>query len=224
MLEGIGPIGAGMTAEKPNTVEASLGQALRHGTALTPWRRTVRSALRPRAVAAAFVGAVAFSAGAWSWTALAGPENGEFVGGSGSIVHGSGRTDVYQSTKSGVIDWDSFSVGVGEVAQFHQPDATSITLNRVKGPDPSQIFGRLRANGRIVLVNPNGVFFMPGSRVDAAGLVATTSDIDNADFEAGRLEFNLPSSAADARIVNEGRRLAASPSSMAMASKTVERF
>ncbi|MEM6491440.1 MAG: filamentous hemagglutinin N-terminal domain-containing protein, partial [Pseudomonadota bacterium] len=180
--------------------EASYGGALRHATALTPWRKTLRDALRPRGVAAAFAGVAAVG---MSWTAFA-TDGGTFVGGSGTISQSGNRTDIHQSTSSGIINWRSFSIGAGEIVEFHHNSASDVTLNRVTGQDPSQIFGQLRANGRVVLVNPNGVFFRPGSRVDVSGLVATTSDIDNADFMAGRLVFDSPSTAADARVVNEG--------------------
>jgi len=189
-----------LSGEKTISVQTSYGGALRRATALTPWRRAVRDAVYARGVAAAFAGAAAFGL---SWTAHA-TSGGSYVEGAGTIVENGARTDIRQTTSSGVINWNSFTIGAGEIVQFHHNSSSDITLNRVVGQDPSQIFGQLRANGRIVLVNPNGVFFRPGSRIDAAGLIATTSDIDNADFMAGRLSFDMPSTAADARVVNEG--------------------
>ena len=37
------------------------------------------------------------------------------------------------------------------------PDALAIAVNRVLGTDPSVILGRLDANGRVFVINPNGV-------------------------------------------------------------------
>ena len=61
----------------------------------------------------------------------------------------------------------------------------------------------LSANGNIAIVNPNGVYFSSGARVDVAGLVASTANIRNEDFMAGRLDFNTPGNHS-ARIVNDG--------------------
>jgi filamentous hemagglutinin family protein len=47
-------------------------------------------------------------------------------------------------------------------------------LNRVIGQDPSSLLGRLQSNGRVCLINPNGIVFGTGSRMDVGGLVAST--------------------------------------------------
>jgi filamentous hemagglutinin family protein len=47
-------------------------------------------------------------------------------------------------------------------------------LNRVIGQDPSSLLGRLQSNGRVFLINPNGIVFGTGSRMDVGGLVAST--------------------------------------------------
>lgn len=62
-------------------------------------------------------------------------------------------------------------------------------MNRVIGSNPSEIFGQLTANGQVILVNPNGVFFRPGSSVDVGGLTASTLNIANEDFLKGQLRF-----------------------------------
>lgn len=136
--------------------------------------------------------------------ALANPQGGTVTEGSATIQQSGNRVDVHQATDRAVIDWRSFSIAPGEITQFHQPSASSIALNRVTGADPSHIFGTLRANGRVFLINPNGIMFGAGSRVDVSGLVATTSNIRNEDFMAGRMEFSIPSLNPQASVVNEG--------------------
>lgn len=136
--------------------------------------------------------------------AFANPQGGTVTEGSATIQQSGNRVDVHQATDRAVIDWRSFSIAPGEITQFHQPSASSIALNRVTGADPSHIFGTLRANGRVFLINPNGIMFGAGSRVDVSGLVATTSNIRNEDFMAGRMEFSIPSLNPQASVVNEG--------------------
>ncbi|USX11601.1 filamentous hemagglutinin N-terminal domain-containing protein [Oxalobacteraceae bacterium OTU3CAMAD1] len=93
------------------------------------------------------------------------------------------------NTPNTIINWQSFSVGAGEVTRFVQQSSSSAVLNRILGQDPSRIFGALQSNGRVFLINPNGVMFGRDSRVDVAGLVASSLNLSNSDFLAGRTNF-----------------------------------
>ena len=74
---------------------------------------------------------------------------------------------------------------------------SSAVLNRVVGLDPSSLLGQLQSNGRVYLINPNGIVFGAGARIDVAGLVGSTLDLGDADFLAGRLQFRgTPSAGA----------------------------
>jgi len=140
----------------------------------------------------------------WPHPAGANPQGGVLVEGSATITQTSAtRLDINQSSDRAVWDWQSFSIANDEHTHFQQPSSGSISLNRVTGGDPSHIFGQLTSNGRIFLVNPNGILFGPGSRVDVAGLLATTSNITNSDFMAGRFEFSAPLD-TNAGVVNMG--------------------
>ncbi len=137
--------------------------------------------------------------------ALANPNGGTVVAGQATIAQTApAQVTITQSTDKAIINWNSFSIGAGEKTRFVQPSSNSITLNRVTGPDVSQILGQLTANGRIVLVNPNGVFFGKDSQVDVAALIATSHDIKNDDFMAGKLDFTIPGKAG-AQIINQGK-------------------
>jgi filamentous hemagglutinin family protein len=125
------------------------------------------------------------------------------VGGSATISSSGNKMDIHQHSDKAVIDWRSFDIGVGEHTQFHQPSANATVLNRVNSNDPSRIMGKLSANGNVVLVNPNGVFFGRDAKVDVNGLLATTANISNSDFMAGKQHFNQAGN-PKAAVINEG--------------------
>jgi len=151
------------------------------------------------------LGASTALAGLFALEAAAGPQDGQVVAGQAAIQQaGGGRTNVVQSTDRAVIDWRGFSIGAGEHVDFQQPGANSVTLNRVTGSQTSLIDGRLTATGNVFIVNPNGVIFGRGASVDVGGLVATTTDLSNANFMAGRYILDRPSGVAGAAVVNEG--------------------
>jgi mucin-19 len=138
-------------------------------------------------------------------SSAANPTGANVTGGTATVTgQGTSRVTIDQSSDRAFIEWNSFSVAKGESVRFNQPSASSVTANKVVGVAPSEILGSLSANGRLILINPNGIFFGQGSTVDAAGLIATTLDLDKDSFLAGgKLKF---SSAADisASVVNEG--------------------
>src|SRR5258707_7163529 len=135
----------------------------------------------------------------------AGPEGASVVGGAATIQgQGGPAVIVNQSTSSAVINWNTFNIRANESVRFNQPSASSVALNRVTGGlGPSEIMGTLTANGRVFVINRDGILFGPGSVVNTAGFLATTNDIKNADFMAGRYNFNIPGR-PDASIVNRG--------------------
>ena len=89
-----------------------------------------------------------------------------------AVVNGQQMT-VTNSANS-ILNWQSFSIGADNGVHFAQPDAASKVLNRVVGNDPSAILGSLSSNGGVWLLNPNGVLFGQGARVDVGGLVTST--------------------------------------------------
>jgi len=113
-----------------------------------------------------------------------------------------GSTLTVTNSPNAIINWRGFSIGAGEATRFQQQSASSAVLNRVVGQDPSAILGTLWSNGRVFLVNPNGILFGQGSRVDVAGLVASTLNITDGDFLGGRLKFQAGAVANS--IVNQG--------------------
>jgi filamentous hemagglutinin family protein len=134
----------------------------------------------------------------------AAPTGAEVVAGVAKVTKASATsTLINQATQKAIINWQSFSIGSGELVRFVQPNASSVALNRVIGSDPSRIFGSLQANGHVFLVNNAGVYFAPGAKVDVGGLVASSMDISNANFSSGNYVFNAGSHAGS--VINDGQ-------------------
>lgn len=122
-------------------------------------------------------------------TAYALPEGGQVAAGQAVITTAGSTMTIAQQTAQAIINWQNFGIGSGEAVHINQPNSQAMLLNRVVGSNPSEIFGQLTANGQVILVNPNGVFFRPGSSVDVGGLTASTLNIANEDFLKGQLRF-----------------------------------
>ncbi|HEU4684448.1 MAG TPA: filamentous hemagglutinin N-terminal domain-containing protein, partial [Nitrospira sp.] len=133
------------------------------------------------------------------------PTDGHVVAGQATIQHTAPNSlNIQQTTDKAILNWQSFSIGANEAVRFVQPSVHSIALNRVVGADPSIILGHLQANGRIFLVNPNGILFGAGAQVDVGGLLATTLQIRDNDFMAGRYLFAQDPLKSLATVVNRG--------------------
>jgi len=133
--------------------------------------------------------------------ALANPVGPTVINGQVTF-NSSGSQLTITNTPGSIINWQGFSVGVGELTRFVQQSASSAVLNRVIGVDPSQILGTLQSNGRVFLINPNGILFGAGAQINVAGLVASTLNLSDQDFLAGKLNFTATPSAGS--VVNQG--------------------
>ena len=131
------------------------------------------------------------------------PVGGVVSAGVATIGRTESKTTIDQASQRAAIDWRSFNVGSQQSVQFNQPSTSAIALNRVVGPDPSQIAGRIDANGQIILVNQSGVTFFRGAQVNTSGLMVTAAGIGNGAFMAGSTKFDQPA-LPNARVVNQG--------------------
>ena len=114
---------------------------------------------------------------------------------------------VNQSSQRAVVNWNTFNLGSAASINFVQPNAQAVTLNRVNDSNPSQIFGRITANGQVFLTNASGVYFSPSSSVDVGAITATTHSITDDNFMSGNYVFDRNGSTG--KVVNEGHITAA---------------
>ena len=152
---------------------------------------------------------------------LAAPLGGQVVGGSGGINQSGLQTTVQQNSSALALDWQSFNIKNNEAVQFIQPDKNAIVLNRILGNSASQIFGKLDANGQVILVNPNGLFFGDSAVVNVGGLLASGLDISPTDFLNGDYVFSALEGSEGA-VINHGIIQAATGGSVSLLGRQVE--
>lgn len=153
--------------------------------------------------------------------ANASPTGGVVVAGEGQIDQSGLDTTIIQNTDRMAVDWTSFNIQADERVQFIQPSETSVALNRILGSEASQIFGRLDANGHVILMNPNGVFFGEGATVNVGGLVASGLAINPDEFMNGDFALNAVEG-MDGTVINQGIINAAAGGNVALVGQRVE--
>ena len=137
-------------------------------------------------------------------TAMAGPTGGTVVGGQGTISAPSSTTTVIdQASQNLQVNWNTFNVAANENVQFHQPSSSAVAYNRILDQNPSQIFGRIDANGQVVLVNPNGLLIGRTAQLNTNSLVVSSLDAIDFDAASGRYRFSTNRLDPGA-VINEG--------------------
>ncbi|WP_070247805.1 beta strand repeat-containing protein, partial [Duganella phyllosphaerae] len=176
-----------------------------------PANRTVEPPLRRTALALMVAGC--FNA------AHANPVAPQVVNGQATFNQ-QGNLFTITNTPNTIINWQSFSVNAGEITRFVQQNAGSSVLNRITGQDPSKILGSLQSNGKVLLINPNGVLFGRDARVDVAGLVASSLALSNQDFLAGKMNFKAGDTVG--AVINQGAINAGSGGQILLIAPNVE--
>ena len=103
--------------------------------------------------------------------------------------------NITQTVNNAVINWGTFNVGSNATINFIQtanglPNTAAMTLNRVASTGGmSEIAGNINSIGTFILINPNGIMFDGTSTVNAAGIIASTANITDENFKAGKLIF-----------------------------------
>ncbi|MDH5258759.1 MAG: filamentous hemagglutinin N-terminal domain-containing protein, partial [Gammaproteobacteria bacterium] len=152
---------------------------------------------------------------------IAAPQGGTVVQGQGTIVQPTANvTTINQNTQNLAIDWNSFNLSSNESVTFNQPNASSVALNRILSASPSEIMGRINANGHVILSNQNGILFGANAQVNVGGLLATGLDIDPAQFMSGK--FKLGNNGDAGFVINHGLLSAAVGGSINLVGGTVK--
>lgn len=114
-------------------------------------------------------------------------------------------TEVLRVTDKTILEYKGFNIEQHETTRYEQPSSKSTLLCRVSGKDITNVRGRLEANGKLLLINPNGIIFSKTSYVNVGTLIASTLSIKDEDFLSDRFKFKMDPAAEDAYIINAGR-------------------
>ncbi|MGZ8903687.1 MAG: two-partner secretion domain-containing protein, partial [Methylobacter sp.] len=119
----------------------------------------------------------------------ANPDGAQIVNGQVSIDTATPGVTTVTNSPNAIINWQNFSIAQNELTQFIQQNGQSAVLNRIIGENPSEILGQLASNGKVFLINPNGIVFGAGSTVDTQGLIASSLNLSDQDFLSGNYHF-----------------------------------
>ncbi|WP_083664414.1 beta strand repeat-containing protein [Herminiimonas arsenitoxidans] len=166
------------------------------------WRTMFRSSLRLSMITAAVCAA-------WNIPAMAAapapntlPTGGTVTYGNATFTQNGNTLNINQTTNQAIATFTTFSIGANATVDINQPSAAAAFLARVTGSDPSLIYGMLKSNGTVALINQNGILVGPTGVVDVARFIASTLNISDNDFLAGRLTFNNGGNAGN--VSNQG--------------------
>ncbi|WP_020208618.1 MBG domain-containing protein [Gilvimarinus chinensis] len=173
-----------------------------------------RATLRPLALAMAVA--------AISQGVVAGPDGGVVTDGSANIIHSGNITDISQHSQNITVVWDNFDIDVNEVVNFLQPNSQSLALNRVLSADGTQINGQLNANGRVFVLDANGVLFGQDAQVNVGSLVASTLDLSHSDYDTNT--FTFAGGDTPAAVTNLGTITAADTGAVALLGGRVSNY
>ena len=130
------------------------------------------------------------------------PAGGQITAGTGTITANGTQMTINQTSPQLIANWESFNIGENAAVRFNQPGTTSAALNRIADRNPTQIMGSLSANGQVFLLNQAGIIFGKTATLNVGSLVASSLNMPDSDFLAGRYRFSSSGSAG--AILNQG--------------------
>ncbi|KGB92880.1 filamentous hemagglutinin N-terminal domain-containing protein [Burkholderia cepacia] len=157
-------------------------------------RRARRCVLKPLAMLIPLI------AGGHAYAA----QGGAIAAGAGSITHSGPNTQIDQTSSKMIVNWKNFDIGKGETVNIAQPNANAAILNRVQSGDMTSIQGALNANGRVFVVNPNGIVVGKGATINANSVVLSAADVSDGDFMANRPLTLQNANGATGTVRNDG--------------------
>ena len=122
------------------------------------------------------------------------PQLDTITSGIATIQQEATTTTITQTSHSTTLNWNSYNINQGHTITYNQPSTSSIAINNIKDTNPSQILGNINANGRIILLNPNGFYIGPNSTISANTFIAAAANLQQTTYNqnTNTLTLNNP--------------------------------
>jgi filamentous hemagglutinin family protein len=95
--------------------------------------------------------------------------------------------NIKQTASRAILSWETFNVGQNTTVNFDQSlngtaEPSWSVLNRIVGTStsPAQIMGSIKAQGQVLIIDPNGILFGGASQVNVNSLIATNLEVGHA--------------------------------------------
>ncbi len=124
-----------------------------------------------------------------------GATGGTVVQGSAGISQTGSTTNINQSSNKAIINWQGFSIGLWRDRQFQPAERGFGDAQPRHRQRDQHHLGRAQRQRPGLHRQFGGVLFSKGSQVNVGGLVASTLDISNTNFMAGKYTFSGSSAA-----------------------------
>lgn len=131
------------------------------------------------------------------------PQEDKVVVGQATFDKTENKMTINQSSHTTQINWKSFDIGQNKEVEFIQPSEHAVAYNRVIGGNASQIQGKLTANGKVYLANPNGVIITKGAEINVAGLLATTKDLEKISESGNGNSYQFTRKTKNGQVVKD---------------------
>lgn len=93
----------------------------------------------------------------------------------------SGSTLAFNAPDRAILNWNNFGSGADQIAvadtiRYNLPGAAASVLNIVSGGAQTTINGTIESNGKVYVLNPNGIVIGGTARIDTNAFVASAVD------------------------------------------------
>ncbi len=103
-----------------------------------------------------------------------------------STSNGQTTVTVEQTSQRAIMTWQQYNIGKNTTLYYDQTGGNSangnswVALNRIDATgSPSQILGSIKADGTVLIINPNGIIFSGTSQINVHSLIASSMDINS---------------------------------------------
>ncbi|RYD23498.1 MAG: filamentous hemagglutinin N-terminal domain-containing protein [Verrucomicrobiaceae bacterium] len=111
-----------------------------------------------------------------------------------TVKNGKTTVTIKQTTQQALLEWQTMNVGKKTTLNFDQSKGGAdsgkwIAFNQIKDTsgNPTQILGKIKAQGQVYMINTNGIIFGGSSQVNAKALTASSLPITTKMIERGLL-------------------------------------